>query len=878
MRVYFLISLIAVSDMDGIRIPMNPFVIGQRWTSQMEPELGIGVVEDVDGRRVCIRFAQDGVVRTYGAASAPLERVTFHPGDRIAGDDGVTLTVEAVTTADGLNFYHGGGIQLREDRLAATLAIHRPKARLMAGQRDPARLFDLRMRVLAHRHRAARSPVRGFMGGRVAPIPHQFAIADMVCRQILPRVLLADEAGLGKTIEAGLILHRLTILGRIARVLVVVPDALIVQWYVELVRRFNLRFRILDDGFLAALPQGGADGAPFEDEPLILCGFTLLSQASTALRTHLMAGGWDMLVVDEAHRMQQGGRLCGPARRLAEKAPGLILITATPGPLSEDKGAPMTVFRTRRKDVSGFPGRRVQLVPLDIEKNAPSVCRWINSDFLHDCGGAQQQEAVLSESDPRIDWLTGFLRARRGDKLLLICRTEQTVNALLQALEKRTRIKAGRFHEKMTLVQRDRNAAWFADPDGAAILACSEIGSEGRNFQFARHLVLFDLPADPELLEQRIGRLDRIGRTGVVQVMVPFVSGTAGEVLARWYHEALNAFEAYLPAAAWVTRRFLPELMALVGDSAGGVNARRLERLVHSGRICARRRQRRMEAEQGRHPTVASLQADEAAQLVRTVRAADSDPAFFSLTEDLLDVCGIGVEPIAPSIFRLEPDARYAHPLPGFRPTGLTVTADRAIALAREDLDFLTRDHPLVGSAMELFLGSGKGNAAFLQWKVAVPPKVLLEMVFVLEAPGDLGSRVERFLPPAPLRVTVDQDLKSGQELLTDFPAEPFEDGSPSLFAKVLRTVSARIPQMVAAGQTIAASRAAVQIENALRSADPARQRHVARVDSRRQANGGLDDAAPEAHKKEGENLRWAISRARSRLDAVRLIVKGDLN
>ena len=262
---------------------MNRFTIGQRWISAMEPELGVGIVEEIDRRRVRVRFPQSGTLRTYGAASAPLERVTFHPGDRITGQDGSTLTVEAVSVEDGLNRYHGGGMQLREDQLAASFAIHQPNARLMAGQRDPASLFDLRLRVLKHRHRAAGSPVRGFVGGRVEPIPHQFAIAERVCRSRFPRVLLADEAGLGKTIEAGLILHRLMALGRIARVLVAVPDALLVQWYVELVRRFNLRFRILDEAYLGALPATCEDSAPFENEPLMLCGFALLSQASPAL-------------------------------------------------------------------------------------------------------------------------------------------------------------------------------------------------------------------------------------------------------------------------------------------------------------------------------------------------------------------------------------------------------------------------------------------------------------------------------------------------------------------------------------------------------------------------------------------------------------------
>jgi len=844
----------------------------------MEPELGVGVVEEVEGRRVRIRFSQSGVVRTYGASSAPLERVVFYPGDRITGENGIPLTVEAVTIEDGLNLYHGNGMQLREDRLAATLTIHQPNARLMAGQRDSFRLFDLRMRVLEHRCRTARSPVCGFVGGRVAPIPHQFAIADQVCRRRSPRVLLADEAGLGKTIEAGLILHRLIALGRIARVLVIVPDALVVQWYVELVRRFNLRFRILDETFLATLPKSCADGALFENEPLMLCSFALVLQAPPTLQTHLIGGGWDTVVMDEAHRLQQGDRLFGPARRLAEKAPGLILITASPGPLAANRREPMMVFRTRRKDVAGFPGRQVHLVPLDMKGDDRALRRQVNKAFFQDCGVENQQEIALLEGDPRIDWLTGFLRDHRDEKVLLICRTRQTVNALLQALENRTRIKAGRFHEKMTLVQRDRNAAWFADPDGAAMLVCSEIGSEGRNFQFARQLVLFDLPTDPELLEQRIGRLDRIGRTGVVQVRVPFVNGTAGEVMARWYHDALNAFDTYLPAAAWVTRRFLGALHALAGNSTGHVNAACLDRLIRAGRISAERRQRCMDAEQERFQTAGRLQEDDAAQLVRTVRAVDADPGFLPLTEDLLDECGIGVEPMAPSIYRLEPDERYAHPLPGFRPAGLFATTDRAIALAREDLDFLTWDHPLVASATDLFLGRGKGTCAFSQWKAPGPPRVLLEMVFMLEASGGSGLPVDRFLPPTPIRMVVDQDLKSGESLLPDCPPTPLEDGSPSLFAEVLRAASARIPQMVAAGQATAASRAAAHIENALRSADRAWQRRIEHFDRCRQASAGLDNAAVKADNNERKRALAAISRARPRLDAVRLIVKGDLD
>src|SRR5690606_5496292 len=114
--------------------------------------------------------------------------------------------------------------------------------------------------------------------------------------------------------------------------------------------------------------------------------------------------------------------------------------------------------------------------------------------------------------------------------------------ALEAAIKERFNLNLALFHEGLPLVQRDRQAAWFAEPDGAQLLICSEIGSEGRNFQFAHHLVLFDLPLNPGLVEQRVGRLDRIGQTETIRIHVPFVAGSAEACVARWYHEGLDAF------------------------------------------------------------------------------------------------------------------------------------------------------------------------------------------------------------------------------------------------------------------------------------------------------------------------------------------------
>jgi ATP-dependent helicase HepA len=427
----------------------------------------------------------------------------------------------------------------------------------------------------------------------------------------------------------------------------------------------------------------------------------------------------------------------------------------------------------------------------------------------------------------------------------------------------------------MTLVQRDRNAAWFAEPDGAALLVCSEIGSEGRNFQFARRLVLFDLPADPELLEQRIGRLDRIGQTGVVRVMVPFVRGTAGEMMARWYHEALNAFECYAPAAAWVTQRFFGALTALVKTPGPGLDRPRLERLLRSGRVSAHRQQRRIESGRDRLMEQGALSQEPAEGLIDTIRRADDDPGFQTLVERLFDVCGIVTEPVVPGVFRLTSDHRYSQPLPGFRPSGMTVTTDRSIALTREDLGFLTGDHPLVAGAMDLFLGSGQGNVAFAHWAAPGTPAFLLDMVFLMEAPAPPDLVVDRFLPPTPIRVVVDHHLEDGTEDLPDILSGLFTDGSSALFSKTLPAVSHRIVDMVEAGRAMARARARPLVEAAQREAALAMDEAVNRLEILGRVNAAIGDRDMDAARKERDAVLAAVSTAEVRLDAMCLIVKG---
>jgi ATP-dependent helicase HepA len=741
---------------------------GQRWISETEPELGLGTILRLTPRTVVAEFHASNQRREYSRRNAPLRRARFRAGDVIESRKGKALTVESVSEREGLLYYAGGRRELCETDLNDTISFNKPEERLFAGQFDAPAVFDLRAAALRHQYRRRKSKVRGFLGGRISLLPHQIYIASEVSGRIAPRVLLADEVGLGKTIEACLILHRLILTGRARRVLILVPESLIHQWFVELLRRFNLWFHIYDEARCSE-----SSGNPFLEAQTILCGISLFTGNEQRLEEALEAG-WDMLVVDEAHHLQWSAVTASPeysvVEDLSRKTPGLLLLTATPeqlgmashfarlrlldpvrffsldaflhesnqyrtvareagklqaGPeldaLLDRHGTGRVQFRNTRSTVSGFPERIVRTYPL---KPAES-------------------------KDPRIDWLAELLRASASEKVLLICRTPATVQAIEKGLRRRMRIELAVFHEGMTLVQRDRSAAWFAEENGARILICSEIGSEGRNFQFAHHLVLYDLPADPELLEQRIGRLDRIGQRSSIYIHVPFVRNSFQEVLALWYHEGLDSFRKQLQGGRELLERFGPRINALKSREE-------LYALIQETRAARDEIAARLHEGRDRLLELNSFRPAAAAALLEEIEREDHDRTLEEFMLAVWDFYAIRVEEIAERTYKLGSAGALSDAFPGLPAGGFTVTCDRERALVREDAQFLTWDHPLVSGALDLLLGSEKGNSSRTQ---SVKPG--LEAVYLLECIAPSGLHVDRFLPPTPIQVSVDgQDLE----------------------------------------------------------------------------------------------------------------------
>ncbi|HWB05900.1 MAG TPA: helicase-related protein [Verrucomicrobiales bacterium] len=908
--------------------PQQP-VPGQRWISDTEPELGLGIIIEVDTVMVAIEFPAAGERRRYARQSAPLRRVRFHPGDHIQNAAGAETEVLSVSARDGLVYYQTAEGEVSEQALPGALSFSKPEDRLRAGHVDGDELYKLRLEALLRRAKMRQSPVRGFCGARVDLLPHQMYIASEVASRLAPRVLLADEVGLGKTIEAGLILHRLHLTGRAARVLILVPEPLVHQWFVELLRRFNLLFSLFDEERCYSIARLDKDANPFLDSQLILCSLDFLTRdgetATSGLRrSQIVSAGWDLLIVDEAHHLEWSPDQPGPAYSLVEElaatTSGVLLLTATPqqlGPeghfarlrlLDPDRypsleqfmaesehygevadalhrlesGAPMSredrslfaaksdYFRSLCDAVTaGDKSARPVLAAALLDAFGPGRVMFRNSRRA--LAGFPKREVHPAPVDAgmEIKWLAALLRRLESEKVLLICRSRQLAEEIHAALLTEIQVDAGLFHEGLTLLQRDRNAAWFAADDGARILICSEIGSEGRNFQFAHHLVLYDLPENPELLEQRIGRLDRIGQTATIHIHVPSVSGSGGEVLARWYHEGLNAFEETLHGAAEIAAAVRDELRVVL---AGPVEARLAGLILHTSQLREAFR-RRLAAGYDLLLERNSCRPERAAEIIAPVREADADAKFEAFTLRLLDHFGMQIEEHSSRSFILRPGNLLTDSLPDIPEDGLSITFNRDRALSREDLAFVTADHPMVRGAFDLLLGGQTGNASYVIWRAGSGQALLLEAVFVVECIAPASLHADRFLPATAIRVVVDhslQDVSGDRSLLK----AKVEQGQVSDIIAAGPVRDKLLPSMLDKARLIANTKSTALTDAARAAVSAKLGAEVARLTALSQLNDHVQSAEVEALRAHESALLAAISAAQVRMDAVRLVRK----
>jgi ATP-dependent helicase HepA len=953
------------------------FQPGQRWVSNTESELGLGVVLEVANRRVKISFPAADETRTYAVDIAPLSRVRYEVDQQISTIDGDKILIAEVEEHNGCLMYLGTDESAQfqvvpENQLNSFVQFSKPQERLFAGQIDKNRAFELRMDTLRHYKQLQQSPVSGLLGPRIQLLPHQLYIANETASRNAPRVLLADEVGLGKTIEAGLIIHQQLITGRAKRILIALPDSLVHQWLVEMLRRFNLFFTILDEERCVALVESGTEN-PFESAQLVICTLSFLSAQTERLK-QAVAAEWDLLVIDEAHHLEWSEKQVSPAytaiETLSQKARGLLLLTATPEQLGieghfarlrlldparyfditlfreeEARYAPINtlvqqlladdglqqisakevqkeltgflgaaavkelnieladkdtnieetrnrlirelldrhgtgrvLFRNTRASIQGFPTRELQAHPL----LAPDLPANLDAPELDSIEAQFKPELLLGEewlqTDPRVTWLIDFLEQQRGNKILVICARAETALELEQHLNLKHGVQSAVFHEGLSLVARDRAAAYFADDEQAAqVLVCSEIGSEGRNFQFVNQLVLFDLPLDPDLLEQRIGRLDRIGQLHDILLHVPYYQHSAQEVLMRWYHEGINAFESTCAIGHAQLREFKEPLKSCLLDPQ---DQEKTNDLIQKTRDSSEALINQLQNGRDRLLELNSCDSDRAELIVEDMHEQEQRHALSAYMEKVFDQFGVDQEHHSATSVILRPgEHMLGHSFPSLPEDGITATYKRDVALSREEFQYLTWEHPMVTGAMDMVLSGEFGNTAFCTMKL--PPfkagTILLEAIFTMSCQAPAALQLHRYLPLTTVRIVVDSKKNDLSNILTEKHFNKLGQKVRRHSAQdFVRHTRAQIIAMIEQAEQLAAKQEKSIVDEANQQMQSLQKSELQRLKALAEINPNIRQDEIEHLEAETAELHDFLELAHIKLEAIRLAVVTD--
>jgi SNF2 family DNA or RNA helicase len=463
-------------------------------------------------------------------------------------------------------------------------------------------------------------------------LEHQIRTAKTVLRRFRGRAMLCDEVGLGKTIEAGLVLSELMIRGLARSVLVLVPPSLIEQWQGEMRRKFSIELISHDD---PSFRERGP-GAWNEFDRVIASIHTAKREPH---KSSILARRWDMIIVDEAHHLRNRNTQAWKFASEIQKQ-FILLLTATPVQNNLEELFNLVtllepgLLNTARQFQRHFMDKRDKLTPRNVDelhellaevmiRNRRSTVglqftrRWARTEslalsppehslyqdvteFVRDHLRAAQARQAEKGKDKEKDGTglnrmallslqmamgsssqaaAGTLRkiaeqpklpasdrtrltnlAERalaqhestkigrlislldefGDKMVIFTQFRATQELLERRLK-----EAGHgiavFHGGLSRLEKEAAIEQFRGP--ARLLLCTEAGSEGRNLQFAHAVCNFDLPWNPMKIEQRIGRLSRIGQTHDVYVFNLVAADTVEAAVLHLLEAKLNMFE-----------------------------------------------------------------------------------------------------------------------------------------------------------------------------------------------------------------------------------------------------------------------------------------------------------------------------------------------
>ena len=882
---------------------------------------GVGVVVQVadEGRRIAVRFAgREGLTVVSGRDPALTEVPAETPIERAVGG---------------------------------------PIEALAGGDVGPVGALSLRTRVVRLEALRRADSLGALLSSRVHVLPHQVGAAGRILGDRMPRFVLADEVGLGKTVEAGLVFAGLRQLGIAERVLVVVPEHLAFQWLAELFHKFNALFTLLTPARIAEL--GGAEGA-LARSPHAIVSFEAL-RADEALAQAAAATPLDLVVVDEAHHLADD-LLHAVVAPICRASFGVLLFIATPVRLDPREyfrllslvepvaSTTEEEFLSRLEQHEAYADVARGLLAGASVADALELLRKLSpgDDFFSNAEPLPHRLALLAHLADRYSLSARLIRNRRvkvgaftdrvlrrsdvaagakraalvelcaklakqGEKVLVFGHDVEALRELQTGIAVAGR-EALLYDDAPSIEARDRLVARFRDPEGPMFLLSGESGGEGRNFQFAHHLVCADLPESPLVLEQRIGRLDRLGQTRPVEIHLVVEEGDEA-FLADLYEHEIGIFDEPVGGLDAVLASLPDELAALRRKRSAKTRDAFREDLA--GRVAAARK-----AQHDGDPLldIRSASLPELARLVRAaferlgdeppdgIDAAGPEAAGEAISEALVTLSRWleeELEDVVVEVGRrvgMEVDTdQNVHPfeaaftigagmkieaLPGMEmpeePVTLLGSFWRETAVARDELQWFATGHRLVEALVGIVRDGDAGRAAAVKREWA-PRRGGLYVRFTpaLASSADVapGARVasrqaSRYLDLAPISVLV--DLEEGHRLVPG--------GAARLEEEIEETEGARVggapPALLEAARAAAERAAAVILARRVEEAKALLLSH-ADAEEERLVESSFQGGAPRARvdgalgvlRQHRDVVDKAIGRAKLELDAVALVV-----
>ena len=846
--------------------------IGQRWVSDHEPELGLGIIDKITIKIVRVYFPATDSSRQYSKVNSTISRFVFSIGDTIENNCNKKIKIEkihgnesSVITYLGSS-KHGIVEKIVESEINPIILLDNLQSKKKLSIIEQKNNLYLKLTILNEVRKQRCNSLMGLTGSRTALIPHQLFITNEVCSRESVNILLSDEVGLGKTIEAGLILKKKLTDNLIDRVLIIVPESLQFQWIIELLRKFDLQFSLFDkERYIEELKN---NKNPFDGSQLIISSIELLKSNSN-YQIDIEQANFDMIIIDEAHHITFEQNKITPdfafIKRLCEKIKNKILITATPyqfgseshfGRLSlldpkqfnsyeefqtdesnykkiipiikkihlnqkiskknlnsfsknfcdgeqlklltslsntdnksqkynnikrtlinnliDRHGTSRLIFRNTRSLIKGFPTRKTYFKKLKLPNTYKDVYDNLKNitSFKHD--SIISPELLISSPngwckvDPRITWIEELLSQDKRRKFLLICSNALTAQNIGLHLKRETSLKISLFVESLSIIERDRAAAYFAEPNGSQLLICSEIGSEGRNFQFTNNLILFDLPVNPDLLEQRIGRLDRIGqKSNQLNIFIPYFTCSPQERLLNWYVKALNAFHDYLSSSYKVFKQFEKDLFFSL------VNYKNIELsniLIKKTKVYREKLIKEIEKSRDYLIEINSSGQDYGIELKDRINEEEKNNLIKYYAEQVFDKIGILLEEIDETIYKVSlSESRLFESFPGIPDKGKFVTFNRKTAIENEHLTFLTWSSNIIQNAIFTYLSANSYNISVLSTKNSdyKHGNFFIEFLFISNPQVSKKSNINSYFPTMPIRVLISEDMHDISNMLS---------------------------------------------------------------------------------------------------------------